>query len=151
MKSLQQFTEHLLKESDSVSVGTVGSVAFQFVLFLPPLPPAPWLPRDPTASHLGMCENQQPGTTKEGTISLELPQSHPWKTIIFNLAESFLKSPILRICLYSTLFRASSVQTDVSLGYLSNTISGNCLTWQLLEVVIPVEANKKLTKNKRKF
>lgn len=104
--------------------------------------------QQPYTLYLGECENQQPSSHRGTEWVWSSLKATPRKLSFFNISQ---KSSILRIRLYSTLFRASSVQTAVSLGHLSNTISGNCLTWQLLEVVIPVEANKKLNKKlKRK-
>lgn len=94
-----------------------------------------------------MCpgKNTQESAHKRVRMGLEIPQSHSQKAVSLNSFEIFLKNSILRVCIYSNFFRASSEQEAVSLKHLSNTISGNCYTWQLLE------ANKKLNKLKRKF
>lgn len=60
--------------------------------------------------------------------------------------EEFVKSSIHKACLYLTCLRDCSVQKALSPRHLTKTISGNCLTSQLLETVIPVVPNKSLAK-----
>lgn len=68
------------------------------------------------------------------------------KLSLFDLSGSTLKSSILRVCLYLTWFRTCSAQTALSPVYLLKTISCNCLTSQIPEVVKPFGTNKRLTK-----
>lgn len=70
--------------------------------------------------------------------------------LLSDLSGSSLKKPTVRACYYLT---QSSLTTNNFLpGDLSKIITSNCLTFQLPEVVIIVDANKKLTKKlKRVF
>lgn len=80
-------------------------------------------------------------------MSLELPQSHPQETVIlkpvWKLSAKLHSQDLSLFNLIQSRFCANSC---IPREFV-NTVSGNCLTLQLLVVVIPVKTNK--TQNKK--
>lgn len=83
---------------------------------------------------------------------MELPKSPVCGYVLLSdLSGSSLKKPTVRACHYY-LTQSSLTTNNFLPGDLSKIIISNCLTFQLPEVVIIVDANKKLTKKlKRVF
>lgn len=82
---------------------------------------------------------------------LEFPKSpNPRKLSLFGLSGNSLKSAILRACLYLTWIRTLSLRIVLTTRNLPKTISGNCLTSKLPEVLTAGTKNRLMKNLKRK-
>ena len=110
--------------------------------------PHPLYPSSEAALKTNSPKTSSLGQVKNG---LELSKNTtPRQLSLFDLSGISQESSIIRACLYLTWLRTCWMGSAIPLGLSSKTFRGDCLSSQLPGVVLPVGANKGLTKKLEK-